>query len=1435
MRYLLAVVAACLLAAVVVEAQVRVAMRPRWAPTSVLQEASEFARTWGEPGLAFVDAVANHCPKCAHVVTDVQVVEALSASEAYGLAGRADLLRMALNVGAHAPAVEAARQVAALLADEACSSVSDGLILVAGEKVFCSEAAIDTGLADGSLVAAAGAGGLEELPMIRDALAAELLAVAAGTAPKAIMFGVLGTRTVSRVWLELRLALGDELAFGHGVASGGQEPSRLAGYGVELAIKSTEYKVVDDSSDEENDEGETVDADAPLPSLPGLDVTKLVERMPDEEAALRAAGVAFGNAAEIKPLKKWQLRDLGFKAAQAVVDASDPLAELARISQNLPSLASWLARKKNSAAGLHREVRETAAVAGAGSTALVVNGRVVDVSSTSIFQLYTLVGEELVLADKLRSLGLAPEHVAAVASAASPNQGASGDSVRVAVTEVKHIAYLNNLARDEQYASWPASIAVITQPTYGFHRVRRNVVTLLYVMDPSSPASLGVVFQLMQFHSGDAPLRFGLVLRPGPSDLSSRLVRGLLHVRGEGGSALMWQVLGGVAMRARGGVPLEEHFDAALSAVANWDGPITLADILASEAGDELADELAELAAYHASINIPANTFVINSRVVPNEGALQSVVASALRDELTRLAALVVAGKVNDKVNVFKYVNTEPDVLSSYSRLAVPSADAPLRVVALDPSKVGLAIGAWHGAEAAPVSILVVARDDGSAQCVVDKLAAYAVSELAHSGKFRYARLGVEAWASAAGDGDDAELVVVVNGRVIAMAASTACDELALGDLELMVKLEMESRVGLLLEGEAELASAGLRGRNKADVLMYASSLVFASARAADEARPVGAIRSLERAAGGVVVGPEAGATIRAIAVVNPLSEAAQELAPVLALLRESVGARVVVRLNPDPALSELPLKRFYRAALAPALVFDGQGARQQAQAVFSGLPTQFLLTLGVSTPDAWLVQPVAAKHDLDNLQLGALRRGDEVAAEFELSELLVEGRAYQVAPVGPPTGLELVLGTPREAVVEDTLVMANLGYFQLKAQPGVWQLQLKPERPSSEMYSMLNTTDYGLLKERSKAEFDELVDEARLADGTGRVVAVTSFDGASVTMLVAKKPGYEEKSLLAAHAEVADSGLSSVWSSLTGSRGGSKSDVINVFSVASGHLYERFLAVMMRSVMSSTQSKVKFWILRQFLSPSFKEALPKLAADLGFDYQLIAYQWPRWLLGQSEKQRLIWGYKILFLDVLFPLEVDRLVFVDADQTVRADLLELHTMDLEGKPYGFTPMCESNPDTQGFMFWKQGYWSSHMKGKPYVISALFVVDLTRFRAMSAGDTLRATYQSLARDPNSLSNLDQDLPNYLAPGQLPMHYLPQEWLYCEAWCEDGTGKLLDAAKSIDLCNSPLTKEPKLDMAGRVVAEWHDFDDANRALLRSPPSPSPGDSDVRHDEL
>jgi Glucosyltransferase 24 len=52
------------------------------------------------------------------------------------------------------------------------------------------------------------------------------------------------------------------------------------------------------------------------------------------------------------------------------------------------------------------------------------------------------------------------------------------------------------------------------------------------------------------------------------------------------------------------------------------------------------------------------------------------------------------------------------------------------------------------------------------------------------------------------------------------------------------------------------------------------------------------------------------------------------------------------------------------------------------------------------------------------------------------------------------------------------------------------------------------------------------------------------------------------------------------------------------------------------------------------------------MAKEYGFEYELITYKWPTWLHKQKEKQRIIWAYKILFLDVIFPISLKKVTNV---------------------------------------------------------------------------------------------------------------------------------------------------------------------------------------------
>ncbi|TFK82573.1 glycosyltransferase family 24 protein [Polyporus arcularius HHB13444] len=565
--------------------------------------------------------------------------------------------------------------------------------------------------------------------------------------------------------------------------------------------------------------------------------------------------------------------------------------------------------------------------------------------------------------------------------------------------------------------------------------------------------------------------------------------------------------------------------------------------------------------------------------------------------------------------------------------------------------------------------------------------------------------------------------------------------------------------------------------------------------------------------------------------LVDPLSEAAQKWSSLFEWISEIPGVYVEFHVNPTK-YNELPLKRFYRYNLLPRLTFDDNGNEVHAKTQFTDLPVEPIYTLAMDTPQSWLIRPREALYDLDNIQLGMLSPRDRtqgLKAVFELDDLVVEGHARESATNAPPRGLQLQLVTSNSTPIADTLVMANLGYVQFRTKPGVYRLEIRPGR-GREIFKMESVGNEGW----NSPSVEEAGDE----------VTVTSFEGVTLYPRLARLPGMENVDVLQAHTEVhEDAGLVenllSKVSSLFGSKQEERALVpvddgqaeINIFTVASGHLYERFASIMILSVLRHTKSTVKFWFIENFLSPSFLGFIPHFAAEYGFQYELITYKWPSWLRAQKEKQRIIWAYKILFLDVLFPMDLKKVIFVDADQIVRTDLKELVELDLHGAPYGYTPMGDDNPDTEGFRFWKTGYWKDFLRGLPYHISALYVVDLVRFRELAAGDILRGHYQQLSADPNSLANLDQDLPNNLQR-EVPIFSLPADWLWCETWCSKDR---LDRAKTIDLCQNPLTKEPKLDRA-RQIPEWEVYDSEIAEFTRRLREGNAGGSEVpKHDEL
>uniref|UniRef100_A0A0K0FWP3 UDP-glucose:glycoprotein glucosyltransferase 1 (inferred by orthology to a human protein) n=1 Tax=Strongyloides venezuelensis TaxID=75913 RepID=A0A0K0FWP3_STRVS len=235
-------------------------------------------------------------------------------------------------------------------------------------------------------------------------------------------------------------------------------------------------------------------------------------------------------------------------------------------------------------------------------------------------------------------------------------------------------------------------------------------------------------------------------------------------------------------------------------------------------------------------------------------------------------------------------------------------------------------------------------------------------------------------------------------------------------------------------------------------------------------------------------------AIIDIIVVIDPLTKGAQKLSAVLKLILRSCNADLKIVLNPQDQISELPLKRFYRFVVDQEVSFTTDGNVISPVAVFENLPKKQLLTLNVISPDAWMIQPVFAEYDLDNIKMENVEKN--VIANFELRNILLEGHCFDDVTGSPPRGLQFVLSTLNNKINYDTIVMANLGYFQLKSNPGIWDLQLREGR-SKEIYEIVE-------HKNTESQNEEIVK-----------VMIDSLLGRVVKIKVTKKADKLEENLL--------------------------------------------------------------------------------------------------------------------------------------------------------------------------------------------------------------------------------------------------------------------------------------------------------------------------------
>ena len=352
--------------------------------------------------------------------------------------------------------------------------------------------------------------------------------------------------------------------------------------------------------------------------------------------------------------------------------------------------------------------------------------------------------------------------------------------------------------------------------------------------------------------------------------------------------------------------------------------------------------------------------------------------------------------------------------------------------------------------------------------------------------------------------------------------------------------------------------------------------------------------------------------------------------------MRDDFGLQIQLLLIPRDTITEsstLPITSYYRLVAS--------SLSHNPTATFQGLPADQILTIRMDVPESWDVQQGGVIQDTDNLRCDEQSCSDKAyvatreanrnieseskdiihltEVQYHLNSLLFFGQCYDVGDRSPPNGLQFTLSealSSQSTTTSGTLVMKTIGYWQLRSGPGLWKLKIAANTRGSKIYEMVEGDV------NNDGTFD-LVDQPAFE---AKTLVMKDFVNPMEIVLVRRKEGFERAELIQKDDDKANS----------------ETDTIHVFSLATGHLYERFLKIMMLSVTKRASVKVKFWFLENFLSPSFKSSAFAMANKIGCEVEFITYKWPEWLRAQSEKQRIIWGYKILFLDVLFPLDLKK-------------------------------------------------------------------------------------------------------------------------------------------------------------------------------------------------
>lgn len=225
------------------------------------------------------------------------------------------------------------------------------------------------------------------------------------------------------------------------------QPLFVNGYGVELALKRTDYIVIDDreAAKSNNDQNE---AKAELDS--GDDAP-----------------------ADLRPLSVSEVANLGINAASFIMNSAEPFDTLQKLSQDFPKHSAAISAHEATNEFMQEYRANREAFLPAGYNVMWINGIQVHSRQFDAFSFLTQLRQERALINSLRSIGLSgTEAVQLLSHNDIAHDQVSAEPQRYDYRDATEggevIIWLNNVEKDKRYEGWPSSIqAVNPHPSFG--------------------------------------------------------------------------------------------------------------------------------------------------------------------------------------------------------------------------------------------------------------------------------------------------------------------------------------------------------------------------------------------------------------------------------------------------------------------------------------------------------------------------------------------------------------------------------------------------------------------------------------------------------------------------------------------------------------------------------------------------------------------------------------------------------------------------------------------------------------------------------------------------------------------------------------------------------------------------------------------------------